>query len=191
MFVGWKAMSISQFISLARKGLSIFWEVIVINELVQLIISNTVRIFFYKRTGMKVGKNTYIFRKCYLQKLSGISVGNNCVIGFSCKFNGKGPLTIGNNVNISSETIIESGSHDFVTFESLFKPITIKDNVWIGTRAMVLQGVTIGEGAVVAAGSVVTRDVQPFTIVAGVPARVIGTRPNKIDYQLKFQPWFY
>jgi acetyltransferase-like isoleucine patch superfamily enzyme len=184
-------MRISQFIGLARKGLSVFWEVIVINELVQLILSNTIRIFFYKLTGMKVGKNTVIFRKCYLQKLNGISIGNNCIIGFSCRLNGRGPLTIGNNVNISSETIIESGLHDFVTFEPRFKPITIKDNVWICTRAMILQGVTIGEGAVVAAGSVVTRDVPPFAIVAGVPARVIGTRPNKIDYRLKFRPWFY
>ena len=184
-------MRISQFLSLARKGLSVFWEVIVINELVQLILSNSARIFFYKRTGMKVGKNTNIFRKCYLQKLNGISIGNNCIIGFFCRLNGKGPLMIGNNVNISSETIIESGSHDFITFDSIFKPITIKDNVWIGTRVMILQGVTIGEGAVVAAGSVVTSDVAPFAIVAGVPARVIGTRPNKIDYLLKHQRWFF
>ena len=184
-------MRISKFIILSRKGLSIFWEVIIINELVQLILSNTVRIFFYKRTGMKVGKNTRIFRKCYLQKLNGIRIGNNCVIGFFCRLNGKGLLTIGDNVNISSETIIESGSHDFVTFESLFKPITIKDNVWIGTRAMILQGVTIGEGAVVAAGSVVTRNIPPFAIVAGVPARVIGTRPDKIDYLLRDPRWFY
>jgi acetyltransferase-like isoleucine patch superfamily enzyme len=177
-------------VDLVRKGLRVSWEIVVINEVVQLVFSNSIRIFFYKRSGMKVGKNTKIFRKCYLQKLSGISIGNNCVIGFFCRLNGKGPLTIGNNVNISSETIMETGSHDFVTFESIFKPIIIKDNVWIGTRAMILQGVTIGEGAVVAAGSVVTKDVEPFTIVAGTPARVIGVRPNKIDYQLKFQPWF-
>jgi acetyltransferase-like isoleucine patch superfamily enzyme len=184
-------MKTKQFLRLARKGFSVSWEVVVINELVQLILSNTIRIFIYKKSGMKVGKNTKIFRKCYLQKLSGIRVGNNCVIGFFCRLNGKGPLTIGNNVNISSETIIESGSHDLETFESLFKPITVKDNVWIGTRAMILQGVTIGEGAVVAAGSVVTSDVEPFTIVAGVPARVIGKRSTKINYQLEFPAWFY
>ena len=140
---------------------------------------------------MKVGKNTNIFRKCFLQKLSGITIGDNCIIGFCCRINGRGPVTIGNNVNIASETIIETGSHDYVTNEVIYKPITIKDNVWICTRAMILQGVTIGEGAVVAAGSVVTNDVLPFTIVAGVPARAIGKRPNKIEYRLKFRPWFY
>ena len=183
-------MDISRFMDQAHRGLRFSYEVVIINELVQLIFSNTIRIFIYKRSGMKVGKNTKIFRKCYFQKLSGISIGDNCVIGFCCRLNGKGPITIGNNVNISSETILESGTHDFVTFESVFKPIIIKDNVWIGTRAIVLQGVTIGEGAVVAAGSVVTRDVEPFTIVAGTPARVIGLRPKKIDYRLEFGPWF-
>lgn len=174
-----------------RVGWSFFWEVVVINELVQLILSNSVRLFFYRKSGMKVGGDTSIFRKCSFQMLRGITVGNNCIIGFGCRFNGRAPIRIGNNVNISSFTILETGAHDFVTFANQFKPITIQDNVWIGTRAMVLQGVTIGEGAVVAAGSVVTRDVAPFTVVAGVPAHVIGSRPEAIDYKLKFRPWFH
>ncbi len=178
-------------LGLARIGFSILWEVIVINEFVQLIFSNSVRLAFYRKNGMKVGRNTNIFRKCFLQSLSGITVGNNCIIGFCCRLNGRGLIKIGNNVNIASETIMETGSHDFVTNEAVYKPITVKDNVHIYTRSMILQGVTIGEGAIVAAGSVVTKDVPPFVIVAGVPAKVVGSRPNKIDYKLKFNRWFY
>jgi acetyltransferase-like isoleucine patch superfamily enzyme len=178
-------------LGLARIGFSIFWEVVIINELVQLIFSNTIRLSFYRKNGMKVGRNTNIFRKCFLQRLSGITIGDNCIIGFCCRLNGRGIITIGNNVNIASETIMETGSHDFITNEAIYKPIVIKNNACIYSRCMILQGVTIGEGAIVAAGSVVTSDVPPFAIVAGVPARIVGSRPNKIEYLLKFNRWFY
>ena len=71
-----------------------------------------------------------------------------------------------------------------VTLESRYKHIVIEDNAWICTRAIVLQGVTIGEGAVVGAGSVVTKDVPPYSIVGGVPAKIIGKRPREISYTL-------
>lgn len=167
-----------------RRALLLFWEVIVINEIVQWIPSHLIRQFFYRQMGMKIGKTSRIFRKCYLQQLDKITIGENCTIGFYCRLDGRGTLTMGNNVNISSYTILESGSHDLVTFESNFKPITIKDNVWIATRALILQGVTLGEGAVVAAGSVVTKDVLPFSIVGGVPATTIGQRSKDIQYNL-------
>ena len=67
----------------------------------------------------------------------------------------------------------------------------IEDYVWVATRATVLPGVTIGEGAVVAAGAVVTKDVEPYTIVGGVPARSIGVRNRALSYTQNFQPWFY
>lgn len=84
-------------------------------------------------------------------------------------------ITIGNDVAISHDvTIMDSDAHyiDYENYE-ISKPVYIEDNVWIGTRTTILKGVRIGKGSVVAAGSVVTKDVPPNSIVAGIPARVI------------------
>jgi maltose O-acetyltransferase len=67
--------------------------------------------------------------------------------------------------------------------------VRIGDRVWIAYRAIILPGVTIGEGAVVGAGSVVTKDVEPYTIVAGNPARVVNKRSPNLHYALNYQPW--
>jgi acetyltransferase-like isoleucine patch superfamily enzyme len=67
--------------------------------------------------------------------------------------------------------------------------VMIGSRAWIGYRAIILPGVTIGEGAVVAAGAVVSRDVPPYTVVAGNPARAIGDRPRDLTYRLEFRPW--
>lgn len=92
-------------------------------------------------------------------------------------------ITIGSKVAISREAFICTASHDITRPERplITKPITICDGVWIGARAIVLPGVTIGEGAVVAAGAVVTKDVAPFTIVGGNPAKFIKKRELKND----------
>jgi maltose O-acetyltransferase len=69
-------------------------------------------------------------------------------------------------------------------------PVTIEDYVWIGHRAIIMPGVTLGRGAVVAAGAVVTKSVPPMSIVAGVPARVIGQRKSALSYTKFHRPWF-
>ena len=166
------------------KVVALFQEIIIINEIVQLIPSHSVRLAFYRKMGMSVGKGSRIYRKCYLQKPDNIIIGENCIIGFFCNLDGRGKLRIGNNVNISSYTILVTGSHDFETFKAEYKPITINDNVWICTRSTILQGVTIGEGAIVAAGSVVTKNVPPYVIVAGSPAKPVGKRSKNIRYKL-------
>lgn len=84
-------------------------------------------------------------------------------------------ITIGERVAISHDvTIMDSDAHcvDYENYE-MSKPVHIKDNVWIGTRATILKGVTIGEGAIIAAGAVVTKDVPQNSMVAGIPAKVI------------------
>ena len=75
-------------------------------------------------------------------------------------------------------------------FENVRAPVKIEDYAWLGTRATVLAGVTIGRGAVVATGAVVTRDVEAYTVVAGIPARKIGERPRDLAYSCRWMPWF-
>lgn len=115
---------------------------------------------------------------------------NPVVIGAFCQINpftviyGGSGVYIGDNVMIAPHCMIAAGDHDFRQLDrpirfagSLSKgPIVIEDNVWIGANCTITDGVRIGRDAVVGAGSVVTRDVAPFDIVAGVPARVIGNR---------------
>lgn len=116
-----------------------------------------------------------------------ISIGRCTVINRECRIEAAGGIEIGNSVVISHAVRLQTGSHNIHSneFESIYKPIRICDYVWICEAALVIGGVTIGEGAVVMAGAVVTKDVEPWTIVAGVPARPIGTRP-----QVRYSPLF-
>jgi len=95
-------------------------------------------------------------------------------------------LSIGNDVSISPDVTILTAQHrtDDPLFGLVSAPVVIDDYVWIGTRAMILPGVHIGKGAVVAAGAVVTKDVAPMEIVGGVPARPIGQRGAVPAYAL-------
>ncbi len=92
-------------------------------------------------------------------------------------------------MNILSYSLLITGSHDPYDrdFRGYNAPIVIHDHAWIATSATILAGVTVGEGAMVAAGAVVNRDVEAFTIVGGVPAKVIGKRPTDLCYELGFR----
>lgn len=125
--------------------------------------------------GVRCGKNTSINMGQYFQinRLSKMIVGNNCHINHGCFFDARGNIEIGNNVSISHYVRFCSSSHDMNAseFKTILHRIKVCDNVWIGLGATILQGVTIGEGAVIGAGAVVTKDVEPYTFVAGVPAK--------------------
>ena len=111
----------------------------------------------------------------------GISIGVDSKVGFASFLDGRASLTIGNHVDMASEVMIYNSEHDLEAgdFAAHDGPVNIGDYVFIGPRAIILPGVTIGRGAVVAAGAVVTKDVPDFAIVGGVPAKVIGERKNK------------
>lgn len=119
-----------------------------------------------------------------------LTVGRGVIVGPQVLLDARGGITLGDNVNISSYTKIQTAKHEVQDplFPASFAPVVIEDRVWIGLGAIVLGGVTIGEGAVVAAGSVVTKDVAPFTIVAGVPAAPIASRTRDLRYELDYRP---
>ena len=151
------------------------------------------RMAVYRQLGVRIGAGSIIMRATELQSSSEMVIGNHTVINPHCWLDGRGGLVIGSNVNISSHVILVAGTHDLqdgASFDGMIKPITIEDHVWLCTRCTVLPGVTVGRGAVVAAGAVVTRSVTPHTIVAGVPARKIGERSPELHYTLAYNaPW--
>lgn len=145
-----------------------------------------------KLLGMKIGKGTQIMMRNYIINANLLTIGENSHINTQCILDARGGLTIGNSVSISHRVNIMTGSHDIQSrnFQGIFKPIIIEDYVWIGINATILQGVTIGEGAVVCAGAIVTKDVPPYSVVAGVPAKQIGIRPTDLDYKCKWEEKF-
>lgn len=122
-----------------------------------------------------------------------VFLGKNNVINFGCLFDGRHyAIRTGNNVSIGPEATLLTLGHDphaddFPT--GVGGEIVIGDYVWIACRAIILPGVKIGTGAVVAAGAVVSRDVKPYTIVAGSPARVVKQRKVITDYTLNYDPF--
>ena len=122
-----------------------------------------------------------------------IHLGERNVINFGCLFDGrKFHIRTGNDVSIGPEAAILTLGHDPQSpdFADRGGDVIIGNRVWIGYRAIILPGIKIGEGAVVGAGAVVTKDVEPFAIVAGNPARKINERQRNLKYHLKYQPLF-
>lgn len=122
-----------------------------------------------------------------------VTIGEDSVLNHGCMLMPFVPIHIGNHVSISAGVSLITGRHeiDDPTFAGTAAPITIEDYVWVGMNATILAGVTIGKGAIVATGALVCKDVPPFTVVAGAPARPIKRR--KLDhpaYQLAFRPLF-
>ena len=137
---------------------------------------------------IRIGSNTDILRGTMLLTHGGwISIGNNCSVNPYSILYGYGGLTIGNGVRIAAHTIIIPQQHtfeicDIPIYEQSVSGIGIKigDDVWIGANCTVLDGVTIGKGSIIGAGSVVTRDVPEYSVAVGVPARVIRKRQSVI-----------
>jgi acetyltransferase-like isoleucine patch superfamily enzyme len=142
--------------------------------------------------GMKIGKNTVLNMSQYIFSIRKLFIGNNVHINRGCFFDARAGITIGNNVSISHGVSLVTGSHrvNSTSFEGIFLPIKINDFVWLGINSIVLRGVTIGEGAVVAAGAVVTKDVEPYTVVGGIPAKKIGDRRKDLKYIVNWDLYF-
>ena len=141
----------------------------------------------YRVVGVKLGRGSKIHFGARFFKPAGISIGEDTLVGEQAFLDGRSPLRIGNHVDIASQVLIYNSEHDLESqeFRAIEQPVEIGDYVFIGPRAIILPGVKVGKGAVVAAGAVVTKDVEPFKIVGGVPAKEIGERMNKdLKYKL-------
>jgi len=156
--------------------------------------TNTTRIVnsSKRRDSIVIGQNCWILGELMVFPNGKIKIGNNCFIGEFTKIAAAKEISIGNNVLIAhGVNIIDNNSHPIDAkerakdYQQIFttgfaedyslneKTVTIKDDVWIGFNSIILKGVTIHEGAIVAAGSFVTKDIEAYTIVGGNPAKII------------------
>ena len=138
------------------------------------------RRFWAKRIISGIGENVNIEKGAFFTP--GLSIGNNSGVGIDCELYGK--ISIGNDVMMGPEVVIYTTGHKHDSVDVPMRlqgneeprEVVIGNDVWIGRRAMIMPGVTIGDGCLIAAGAVVTKDIPPYTIAGGVPAKVVKKR---------------
>jgi maltose O-acetyltransferase len=172
----------------------------VTNHIISAIPFYTVRHAWYRRVlGIRLGRGASVCMGQFVWFFSpsqirrdGVSIGAHAIINRDCCLDARGPVRIGHNASISPYVTILTTQHlmNHPEFPTETRGVIIGDYAWIGVRAIIMPGVTLGEGAVVAAGAVVTKDVPPYTVVGGVPARPIGTRAGPARYTIRFRPLF-
>lgn len=139
-----------------------------------------IRYFFTKKIIQKIGKNVNVERNAFFNPK--VEIGDNSGIGIDCELNGK--IKIGDNVLMGPEVVFYTQNHEFKDKNRLIinqdfrkeEQIEIGNDCWIGRRTIILPGVNIGEGCVIGAGSIVTKSFEPYSIIAGNPAKCIGRR---------------
>ena len=141
----------------------------------------SVRRFFSARCFDKCGSDVNVEKGAKFGTGAGISIGDRSGIGTNCAVHG--PLTIGTDVMMGPEVVILTNSHKYDKCDipmnkqgSYVLPVVIGNDVWIGTRAIILPGVKIGNGVIIGTGAVVTKDVPDYAVVGGVPAKIIRFR---------------
>lgn len=190
-----KKLLTSQFLAKAvNRLLNILLEAeVYLLHLVGCIPSHHLRRFFYRMSGIKIGKGSTIHMYARFYDPREIKIGQDTIVGETAVLDGRDKLIIGDHVDIASQVMIYNSKHDIEHphFAPVNDKVVIEDYVFIGPRAIILPGVTIGKGAIVAAAAVVTKDVPPYAIVGGVPAKIIGERRNKnLSYKLGRARWF-
>ncbi len=178
-----KKLSNSQAIKKIFNRLSNYWldfELMILRWIGH-IPSHFIRNTKYRFFGVKIGKGSTFHMWASFFDPRNIEVGEDTIIGDHAFLDGRDKIKIGNHTDIASSVMIYNSEHDLSSsdFGAIQETVEIGDYVFIGPRVTIMPGVKIGKGAVVAGGAVVTKDVEPFTIVGGVPAKPIGERKNK------------
>ena len=144
------------------------------------------RKLIYKLLGAKVAHDVVFHFKTELRAPELLVIGGGTIIGDNAILDARGGLEMGKNVNLSSNVSIYTLQHDHrdpdFNCTNLHAKVKIDDRVWLGSNVIVLPGVHIGEGAVCCAGCVVTKDVEPYAVVAGIPAKKVNERPRNLRY---------
>jgi acetyltransferase-like isoleucine patch superfamily enzyme len=148
--------------------------------------SNHLRKLALTCMGAKLGKNVVIYSGFEVRSPWKLVIGEGTTVGHNCILDCRGGITVGSNVNFSSEAAIWTAQHDpqSPTFAIKVAAVVIEDRAWLSFRSTVLPGITVHEGAVLAAHAVATKDIPPFVLAGGVPAKVIGPRNENLAYNL-------
>lgn len=155
------------------------------------------RLVLYRLLGLQAEKHVVIHHRTEIWAPYYLQIGQGTIIGDNAMLDARRGIVMGKHVNLSSNVSIYTEQHNYQ--DPLFrcsqerdKNVEIGDRAWIGSNVTILPGVKIGEGAVCCAGCVVTKDVAPYTVVAGVPAKPIGERTHDLRYELDGTScWFY
>jgi acetyltransferase-like isoleucine patch superfamily enzyme len=141
---------------------------------------------------IKVPISSSIHRKCYVFHLGRLSIGQNSVVNFGCYLDNRRGIMIGSNTAIAHNTKIYTLGHNIESpeFETRGAPVKIGSNCFIYSNVLIMPGVTINDGAIVLPGSIVTKDVDAFTVVGGNPAKFIMFRNNNIKYKISYNYYF-
>lgn len=147
------------------------------------------RIWCLKRMKMQFRGNAIFYEGFHIRCPHKIIIGDGVSIGPRVLLDGRCGLKIGRSVTIGYDAIIWTLNHNYndINFSGKGAPVEIGDYAWICSRSIILPGVKIGEGAIIASNAVVTHDVEPYTVVAGIPAKPIGKREKK-KYDYGYNP---
>ena len=159
----------------------VVWRLV--NMTVFRIVPNAVRILLLRLMGARIGKRCLIYGSAKIYVPWNLTMGDAVCFGPRVEIYDKDKVTIGNGVIVSQDAWLCTASHDITDPRMVLvvRPITIGNDVWIAARASVLPGVAIGDGVVVGACAVVAKDVPPWSVAVGNPARVVGKRELKND----------
>jgi len=163
-----------------------------LNHIILHLPSNSLRNLFYRKVyKFKINPHSAVHINVKFFGKS-IAIGKNTVVNSESLIDGRGGCIIGENVSVSRKTTILTMGHDYndKSFKLKGGMVTIMDDVWIGYDALILPGVTVGKGAVVAAKAVVTKDVPDYAVVGGNPAKVITTRKEQAYESVYYRPFF-
>jgi acetyltransferase-like isoleucine patch superfamily enzyme len=141
-----------------------------------------IRYEYWRQQLGSLGYGSKIYGRVVIERPQRVSIGEYSTLNEGVTIFARSPVTIGNHVRISTHVVIHTTGLNVEAktppYEHYSKPIVIEDNVWLGSGASIVPGVTVGRHSIVAAGAVVTEDVPPYVTVAGIPAKVISHLPK-------------
>ena len=162
-----------------RQKIQIKLAMYIMPIITKLLISHKLNTFVWRLLGVKIGKNSIIRTGTFINAPFMVKIGDNSIIHGHLK--SRGGIVIGSNVEFVENVTISTQSHNINSkyFEPIYKPVIIEDNCWISLNAIILQGVTLKKGTIVAAGAVVTKSTKECGAYAGIPAKKIKDRVCK------------